>query len=136
MGYDTQLMEPTDQVLKVDRRGRVWTPRERRAEILAEFERSGMPACKFAAHVGVKGSTFANWVQRRRRDARKLAQAGAPPGTSPLSWVEAVRSPAATTALCVHLPGGARLEIADAAQARLAVELLRMLMAEGPVRSC
>ena len=123
-------MEPTDQLLKTDGRGRVWTPPEKRAEILAEFERSGMPATKFAEHVGVKYSTFANWVQKRRRDARKLAEGGAPA----LSWVEAVRVPAA--ALCVHLPGGARLEIADVAQARLAGELLRMLMAGEPVRSC
>ena len=125
-------MEPNDHVLKVDRRGRVWTPAHKRAEILAEFARSGMPACKFAAHVGVKYSTFANWVQKQRRDARGLAAAGA----RALSWVEAVRAPASAGALNVHLPGGARLEVADAAQARLAVELLRLLTAEGPLRAC
>jgi transposase-like protein len=125
-------MEPSDQVLKVDRGGRVWTPREKRAEIVAQFERSGMPACRFAAHVGVKSSTFANWVQKQRREERKLAQRSAPA----LNWVEALRAPAPAAALCVHLPGGARLEIADAGQARLAVELLRMLMSESAVRSC
>jgi transposase len=55
-------MTETDRVLKVDAVGRVWTPRERREEVLAEFERSGMPASKFAQHIGVKYSTFANWV--------------------------------------------------------------------------
>ena len=39
-------MAQTDQVLKVDVAGRVWTPRARREEVLDEFERSGMAAAK------------------------------------------------------------------------------------------
>jgi hypothetical protein len=59
-------MAETDQVLKVDVAGRVWTPRARREEVLDEFERSGMAAAKFAAFVGVKYPTFASWVQSIR----------------------------------------------------------------------
>ena len=55
-------MAETDQVLKVDVAGRVWTPRARREEVLDEFERSGMAAAKFAVFVGVKYPTFASWV--------------------------------------------------------------------------
>jgi hypothetical protein len=51
-------MAETDQVLKVDVAGRVWTPRARREEVLDEFERSGMAAAKFAAFVGLLGNCF------------------------------------------------------------------------------
>jgi hypothetical protein len=45
-------MNPTDRILKVDVVGRVWTPGEQREAVLDEFERSGLPASKFAAHIG------------------------------------------------------------------------------------
>ncbi|MEQ1851399.1 MAG: hypothetical protein ABMA01_07380 [Chthoniobacteraceae bacterium] len=57
----------TEQILKVDVTGRVWTPRELREAALDEFERCGMPGTKFAERIGVKYSTFASWVQARRR---------------------------------------------------------------------
>ena len=120
-------MAQTDRILKVDTAGRVWSPREQREAVLDEFERSGMPASKFAAHIGVKYPTFASWVQKRR----KRRGDGAPrahPEPAALKWVEAtvgeVKAGAART-LIVHLPGGARLEVSDAAQAVLAVQLLR-----------
>lgn len=108
--------------MQVDKAGRVWTPRERREAVLDEWERSGMPATRFAAHVGVKYSRLAAWVQKRRR-----AQAGQKAAQKPaLAWVEAVVRTAAG-GLCIELPGGARMEIADGAQARLAAEVLRAL---------
>jgi transposase len=58
-------MNPTDRILKVDVVGRVWRPGEQREAVLDEFERSGLPASKFAAHIGVKYPTFASWVQKR-----------------------------------------------------------------------
>jgi transposase len=60
-------MNPADRILKVDVVGRVWTPGEQREAVLDEFERSGLPASKFAAHIGVKYPTFASWVQKRRK---------------------------------------------------------------------
>ena len=85
-----------------------------------------------------------------KKDATKRTAAALP-----LRWLEAVveeqpridedaaasvRVPATAAgnapALCVHLPGGARLEIADPTQVALAAELLRSLekpaRAEGP----
>jgi hypothetical protein len=117
-------MKSSEQILKVDGGGRVWTPRELREGVLDEFERSGMPATKFARQVGVKYQTFASWVQKRRKERS---------GTKALRWVEAV--PTATTGsartLRVELPGGARMEIADRSQAELAAHLLRALATGG-----
>lgn len=77
-----------------------------------------MPATKFAEHIGIKYSTFASWVQKRRKQ-RAAVEGSASRRTepAPLKWVEAtVEAPAtgATPALVVHLPGGARIEVADA----------------------
>jgi hypothetical protein len=120
-------MAQPDQVLKVDLAGRVWTPRGRREEVLDEFERSGMPAAKFAAFIGVKYPTLASWVQKRRREREAGAAAGQP---AALRWVEAAVE-THKSGLRVELPGGARIEIADEAQAKLAAVLLRALAAEG-----
>lgn len=125
-------MEPADEVLKQDAAGRVWTPRARREAVLDEFERSGLPATKFAAHLGVKYSTFVSWVRKRRKQrSGDEAPTGAAPAVPRFAgWVETaverLENPAAC-ALVVHLPGGAHLEIVDVAQATLAGHLLRVL---------
>jgi len=126
----TQYMKPNaEQLLKVDVAGRVWTPRKMREGVLDEFERSGMAAREFEGRVGVKYSTFANWVQRRRRER----QAGKPPALPRL--VEAVvAQPEALPSIrtvVVHLPGGGRAEVADGGQAKMAAALLRALCAGG-----
>jgi transposase-like protein len=115
------MKQQAGQILKVDEAGRRWTPRELREAVLDEFERSGMAGTQFARQVGVKYPTFASWVQQRRKTRE---------GRKQLAWMEAtVEAPQApaSTALRVVLPGGARMEIADEAQARLAAELLRVL---------
>jgi hypothetical protein len=122
-------MAQTDRILKVDVSGRVWTPREQREAVLDEFERSGLPATKFAEHIGVKYPTFASWVQKRRR-RRGDGAARSRKEPAALKWVEATVDDAevgTARALVVHLPGGARIEVADAAQAVLAAQLLRAL---------
>jgi len=123
-------MEQTDQVLKQDARGRVWTPPERREAVLDEFERSGLPAAQFAAHVGVKYPTFASWMQKRRKarsegSALQKQRAAVP---ELASWVEATVENEAedrTRTVVVHLPGGARLELNHGGQVLLAAQLLR-----------
>ena len=113
----------TEQILKVDEAGRVWTSRELRDAVLDEFESSGMPATQFAARLGVKYPTFASWVQQRRKSRGN--------GKS-LKWVEAaVASPATarSKSLTVQLPGGAHVEVGDAEQAKIAAHLLRELAA-------
>ena len=54
----------------LDTKGRVRTSKEQRRLILAEFERSGMSAARFAQRTGLKYSTLAGWVQRYLRHKR------------------------------------------------------------------
>ena len=131
-------MNQTDRILKQDAAGRVWTPREQREIALDEFERSGLPATKFAAHIGVKYSTFVVWVQKRRKTrSEDPGGSGQAPAIARLAgWVEASVEAAAdgrTRSLVVHLPGGARVEVADGAQVALAARLLRDLGDAGGV---
>lgn len=127
-----------ERVLKTDILGRVKTPPQRREALLDEFEKSGMSGSKFAELIGIKYQTWASWVQKRRRE-RAATTGDAPATAPPLRWVEAVLegdgAPAQSAGLSVHLPGGARLEVADRRQAILAAELLRALRQEAPV-SC
>ena len=129
-------MIPGQTILKTDARGRVHVPAERREALLDEFDESGLSAKKFAQLVGVKHQTFATWVTKRRKERGiigvRRSQVERAEGSMPkLQWVEAVvendANPAGPTALSVHLPGGARLEIADHRHVVLAAELLRAL---------
>lgn len=117
-------------IIKADTRGRVQTPAARRESLLDEFERSGLTGTKFAALAGIKYQTFAAWAARRR----KLAGAKAPvKPVDPVRWLEAVVEQAHSSvnpqalSLVLHLPGGARLELANVKQAPLAAALLRAL---------
>jgi hypothetical protein len=106
--------------------------------LLDEFERSGGSGAQFAAYVGVKYSTFANWVAKRRQ-RRPLEMGKGPPeqsrkgpGTEAMRWWETVveaqgKASNAVGVLQVHLPGGVHLQIADASQADLAAVLLEKL---------
>ncbi len=50
-------------LLKIDPKGRVWTPAEKREEILREFDSSGASRVEFARLIGVKYPTFAGWIR-------------------------------------------------------------------------
>ena len=135
-----------DEVLKTDALGRVRVKTARREALLDEFERGGTSAQAFAKLVGINYQTFASWIQKRRRARRQYP--AVPIKTLPstattadaLRLVEAVvdhdadRTVAAagSESLCVYLPGGARVEVHDAQQARLAAELLRALSLTQP----
>jgi hypothetical protein len=56
------LMQERAMVLKRDVRGRVRTPVERRAAVVAEFERSELPGTQFASLAGLKYPTLMAWV--------------------------------------------------------------------------
>jgi len=115
------MKQEAEELMKVDALGRVWTTAERREWLLDEFERSGVVAAEFARIAGIKYSTFANWVQRRRRAT------GGCPAPDKAGIAEGTRRRAA-------LPGPrfveAQMEIADGSQARLAAALLRALAEE------
>ena len=104
----------------LDSKGRVRISKEQRRVILAEFERSGLSAARFARQTGLKYPTFAAWVQHSRRPKR--------PPTKPLRLLEAVAVPAAVaTPLLVQLPGGARVELREENQIALLVAVVRAL---------
>jgi hypothetical protein len=126
----TDLQKSDGTILKTDTTGRVRTPVARRESLLDEFERSGLSGPKFAALAGIKYQTFAAWSLRRR----KLAGVKAPvKPADQMGWLEAVvdqaHGPVAAKglSLMLHLPGGARMELADMAQVPLATALLRSL---------
>jgi hypothetical protein len=114
------------QLMKVDTRGRVRTTAKRRESVLAEFDRSGLSAMKFAGLAGIKYQTFATWLQKRRRQTPPAGKSA-----DTVRWLEAVvdqaRSPEEGEVLVVTLPGGARVEIRDLSQVPLATALLRSL---------
>jgi hypothetical protein len=107
--------------------------------LLDEFERSGLSAMKFAALVGIKYQTFANWAQKRR-GAAVSSRSGMAAKNQSVRWLEAVVQQAQGsttqdgTALKLVLPGGATVEIGDRDQVALAAALLHAL--ERPVGAC
>src|SRR5688572_18573130 len=113
----TSLTVPTAQegLLKMDVLGRTRTSLERRRAILDEFDRSGVSAAQFAKLTGIRYSTFAGWLLRRRRSKpgkRSTEAMGRARRQSPLRLVEALIDPVAqrrdvtARGLMVHLPGG------------------------------
>lgn len=113
------------RILKVDSRGRVRIPPEKQDEILEEFGRSGMSGSAFAAHIGVKYSTFASW-RRRRGQARSRPKSATARPQGVVRFLEA--QPASSgAALELDLCGSVRMRITDRSQIGLAVELLRGL---------
>jgi hypothetical protein len=118
---------PADEtILKTDVLGRVKTPKERREQLLDEFEKSGLTGQKFAALVGVKYQTFATWAQKRRR-ARNAYPAVKRP--KQLRWLEAVveQNSGDQSPLVLEMPGGAKVQINNVKEAVLAAALLRAL---------
>jgi len=118
---------PGGELLRQDTAGRMRTSKERREQLLAEFDRSGLSGARFAKMAGIKYPTFAGWLHVRRREEGTGRPAGK--GRKRVTWVEAVPQAAAT--LRVELPGGAWMALGSAEQARTAALLLRELAAGG-----
>jgi len=124
----------TDEIsiIKTDEVGRRQTPAARRERLLDEFDRSGLSAARFAAVTGLKYSTFAAWVHRRRKQPNSAAKVPAK-SADPVRWLEAVVATAQTggdpvsAVVVLQLPGGVRLEVTDERQAALAAMLVRAL---------
>ncbi|MFM7186435.1 MAG: IS66 family insertion sequence element accessory protein TnpA [Armatimonadota bacterium] len=121
-------MNPPSELLKSDRQGRVRTPAARRAELLAEYDRSGLSAVHFAQLVGVKPSTFATWLFNRRRKMAAGAEQLAPSSQTSMRFAE-VMTPvfASAQVVRVSLPGGAAIELSHTSQVPLAAALLQAL---------
>ena len=53
-----------------DRKGRRRLTRARRAEVVKEYEASGLTQAEFARRAGLNKTTFSHWVQRSRRETK------------------------------------------------------------------
>ena len=118
----------TGAILVQDTLGRVRTPREKREQILDEYERSGMSGAAFAALVGVKYPTLASWIQQRRRNGAAASLATA----ATVRWVEAVpahevTAPPTSGTLGVQIGAAVWLEVTNAEQASWAGQMLRTM---------
>lgn len=127
----TSMTEKAVELLKQDKLGRVRTGRERREELLDEYEKSGMSGAEFAGYCGIKYPTFATWVAKRKRE--KL---GGEASSAPVRWLEAEvgskwEGSGSSGGLQVVLDCGARMEIGNGAAAQLAAEVLWALGRRG-----
>ena len=118
--------EIIDDGRRRDRRGRVNWPRERREQLLDEYEKSGLSQAAFARREGVRYPTFAHWVQVRRRGT-STASPGRRPAVSPRFVEVGVPAAASSSELSVSLPGGL---VARGAEATALAILVRALLAE------
>lgn len=108
-------------ILKADKRGRILTSAQQREQMMMEYDRSGMSTAEFAKCHGLKYTTLSGWLQRRRQ-AGGASQDKEAKG---IQWVEAVVSrPQGGGGVIMHLPGGVRMEVRDAA---VAVAMLKGL---------
>ena len=129
------------QIFKRDTMGRVRLPRARREELLDEYERSGISGVQFAAYVGIKYSTLANWIQKRERRQQQeksliKAESGPRSDKGNGTWVEAVIERSTEPkipegSLRIYFSAGAYCRVNNTREAGLAAELIGRL---GPKR--
>lgn len=127
-------MESRSEIVKTSKAGHILTSRQRRQELLAEFDKSGLCAAKFAELIGIKYPTFMYWLQQRRVKPSASSPAVEASGKgSPSLWIETVIQKAHSSALpgtvpqplLVRLPSGAALEIGHSSHVQLGAALLR-----------
>ena len=122
-------MDTTSIILKRDTRGRVRTPVERQRAVVAEFERSGLSAMKFAALAGVRYNTLWTWLQRHRKGGKSCGRKGRKRQrfVELALGAETVQGSGPDRGVCIHLPGGASLCLEHRDQVKLAAQLIKAL---------
>lgn len=115
-------------VLRRDRVGRVRRSAGQRAEILAQFDRSGLSGPQFARVAGISYQTLATWIKKRREAAVGPMENA---NGSPVFFMQAVAgsSSAGSAGLELKFGGGASATITTPQQARLAAVLVGELSA-------
>lgn len=125
-----------------DSQGRIRYSKQRREELLGEFDRSGMSGAGFARLSGLRYSTLAGWIKRRNRKVEgEGVVAGGEERSGPIRLLEAMvdgpdhGSRGGVAGLRIELPGGSRLTIESPVQMQMAAELVA-LIAERMGRGC
>lgn len=121
-------IEGGSEILKSDKRGRVWRSPDQRQRLLEEFDRSGLSGIKFAELTGVKYQTLAAWLHNRRKQRGQMTPVPNVGSGTPVQWFETVidKTPsAANSALIIRLPSGAAIEVTTPSHAPLAGAVLR-----------
>jgi hypothetical protein len=129
----TEICKIDGEIIKTDCIGRIRVSCEHREKLLDTFDSSGMSGQKFAEHCGLKYTTFASWIQKRRRERNEYpVEHAAPPESllQSLAEVEVVPVKATNEGLSIELPGGARMILDHPAQAPLAAALIYNLSSE------
>ncbi len=111
--------EVVDSGEKRDTFGRRVTPAARRAELMAEYRRSGMTIAAFARREKISYSTLAGWLLRARRDEPK-----APIAFAQLPFSVAAETPARHR-FEVRLPDGTVIGGATAADVATLARAIR-----------
>lgn len=123
--------ENGSEIFPVDSKGRVRVSRERREQLLNEFEKGGLSGAQFARTVGVKYQTFAFWRQQQQRTKPVAVGESSPKKRATVQWLETVIGEAQASArsveagLVVRLPSGAAIELSHSSQVMAAAALLR-----------
>ena len=136
-------MNAKTEVLEQDARGRVRVSVERREALLDEFERSGSSGAKFARLAGIKYATFANWVQKRRKQRGSVSMTLSAPtgGNNAVAKAGSVRlfealvesgsreaqAAGRSDGLLIELPGGSRMRIESPVHLEMAAELVALI---------
>ena len=131
-------MALTTTVLKTDALGRITLSKEHREALLDAFDESGLKGLEFARLHGINYQTFANWIQKRRRERGlypvekpsinetlklTLAEVDLPQSIEP----PASKDPSPTALVEILLPGGLSIRVTGSVSVPLAVELVTAL---------
>ena len=124
-------------VIKSDCLGRIHVSKEHREKLLDAFDSSGMSGVKFAAHYGIKYTTFASWVQKRRRKRNEYPETSPQEPSRLLDSLTEVTLAEPTPSIVpecssrslvtLKFSNGSSLDIGNSEQARLAAALLNNL---------
>ncbi|MFT4175263.1 MAG: hypothetical protein QM627_01290 [Luteolibacter sp.] len=126
---------PSSSLIRSDRRGRLLVRAEQRAAILEVFDQSSLSAMAFCRQHNLSYSTFATWVQKRRKALHKPAEKD-PPDKSPTFAEVLIQtdqpSKKIPSPIRIILPEGIHLEVVCSSQVPLALELIRALCPSNP----
>ena len=128
---ESDKTDGTALVLRRDRVGRVRRSAGQRAEILAQFDRSGLSGPQFARASGIPYQTLATWLKKRRGVSLAPVKL---PSEAPAFFMQALvgSSSGGGAGLELKFGGGASATITTPQQARLAAVLVGELSAGRP----